>query len=365
MSEKKESTTTSTSTLLEKCQAVMILGAVGDALGYCNDEWEFNQDGPSIHAEFQKKTENKGLTNLILDPENWMVSDDTIMHMATAKGLISEGKLEQKLDVIAKEYVLCYKQMNKRAAGMQTIEAIEAMGKGGINWKEIAFSDKAGGCGAAMRSMCIGLVYSHASELQELIQVAVESGRMTHHHPTGYLGSVARALFTSLALQNTPVVEWGSKLLAILPQVQEYVKRAGRQVDENLQHFDYFTKTWTSYLKLRGIEDGKGPVKFPEPFGVKERDSFYERISYSGWGGSSGHDCPMIAYDALLGCKDSFEELCLRGVLHGGDSDSTGTMCCAWYGALRGFSGVPAALYSQLEFKAELMSLGEKLSTRD
>ena len=32
-------------------------------------------------------------------------------------------------------------------------------------------------------------------------------------------------------------------------------------------------------------------------------------------------------------------------VLHGGDSDSTGAVVCAWYGALNGFAGVPDTHY--------------------
>lgn len=57
----------------------------------------------------------------------------------------------------------------------------------------------------------------------------------------------------------------------------------------------YFTDHWTQYLSQRGILDGKSQPKFPDEYGVKERDLFYKTISYSGWGGASGHDAPMIA----------------------------------------------------------------------
>ena len=48
----------------------------------------------------------------------------------------------------------------------------------------------------------------------------------------------------------------------------------------------------------------------------------YSSVSFQGWGGASGHDAPLIAYDALLGAGDNWIELALRGILHGGDNDS-------------------------------------------
>lgn len=88
--------------------------------------------------------------------------------------------------------------------------------------------------------------------------------------------------------------------------------------------------------------------KFPEVYGIIEREHFYKNLALSKWPGALGVDSTLIAYDALLSCKGSWEEYCLRGVLHGGDNDSTGTIGGAWFGALYGFNSVPKNHYSEV-----------------
>lgn len=68
---------------MEKFKAAMLLGTVGDALGYGNVCRENSASG-SIQEELQK---TRGLDSLVLSPGKWPVSDNTIMHMATAEAL--------------------------------------------------------------------------------------------------------------------------------------------------------------------------------------------------------------------------------------------------------------------------------------
>ena len=47
--------------------------------------------------------------------------------------------------------------------------------------------------------------------------------------------------------------------------------------------------------------------------------------------------------------------------MHGGDSDSTGTIAAAWFGGLYGMKGVPEEHIEKAEGKDEAISLGDKL----
>lgn len=66
----------------------MLIAAVGDAIGYYRGHWEFCYEGEQIHSEMMKMTDNRGVLHLKVDAKHFPYSDDTVMHIATAKALV-------------------------------------------------------------------------------------------------------------------------------------------------------------------------------------------------------------------------------------------------------------------------------------
>lgn len=120
----------------------MVLAAVGDAMGYKNGSWEFNTSSILIHKEMMSLTQNKGPLALKIGMD-WKYSDDTVMHIATAKAL-TLSKPQESIPAIsiriAKEYKLCSKCMAGRAPGKTCMKALSIIDDNAQNWNKIPFS---------------------------------------------------------------------------------------------------------------------------------------------------------------------------------------------------------------------------------
>lgn len=319
----------------------MVLAAVGDALGYRRGRWEFLKDGPMIHKQFQKMGGFQGLK--ISNHKEWPVSDDTVMHLATAEALTDDRSLKltefkDRITFMTEKYIDCMRDMKGRAPGLKCMSSLSTLNGCADKWDQMRYDNAGGGCGGSMRAMAIGLRYAGPENREDLIRYSVESGRITHNHVNGFMGAVISAAFTAYAIEDVPVHKWGHLLLnELIPQTMHYLQQCQRDWELIQRDMKKLEAKFLDYITERGIADGNSEPVFPEKYGVKERDQFYKKWSYSGWAGSSGDDSVIIAYDALLGAKNNWETLVERGVLHYGDNDSTGSICCAWYGAAYGY----------------------------
>ncbi|XP_072870640.1 inactive ADP-ribosyltransferase ARH2 [Chlorocebus sabaeus] len=346
---------------MEKFKAAMLLGSVGDALGYRNVCKENSTVGMKIQEELQR---SGGLDHLVLSPGEWPVSDNTIMHMATAEALTTDYWC---LDDLYREMVRCYveivEKLPERRPDPATIEGCAQLKPNNylLAW-HTPFNEKGSGFGAATKAMCIGLRYWKPERLETLIEVSVECGRMTHNHPTGFLGSLCTALFVSFAAQGKPLVQWGRDMLRAVPLAEEYCRKTIRHTAEYQEHWFYFEAKWQFYLEERKIsKDSENKAIFPDNYDAEEREKTYRKWSSEGRGGRRGHDAPMIAYDALLAAGNNWTELCHRAMFHGGESAATGTIAGCLFGLLYGLDLVPKGLYQDLEDKEKLEDLGAAL----
>ena len=353
----------------ERYKATMVLHAVGDTIGFKNGDWEFNYNIENFTFAYT----NELLYEFIslgginhLDTKDWIVSDDTVLHMATAKSFLIEHKDIEKLGEILKdEYIASFKNMKNRFPGFTTDKYITEL-KSGMKWDEVPYDENSGGSGAAMRNSCIGLIYYGKDNRDKLIKYALEASRITHNCAVGYLGGITSALFTAFALENIKIEKWITELLKILNsnKIDNYIKET-RGFDEYERDKHTFISKWTQ-LKDDLFENGNlkkqnkimtNLISRGNHFYLNYKDEQY-KTKYIG---GSGDDSVIIAYCALLDSQNNWEKLVIYSMLHVGDTDTTGCIAASWYGAMYGFEDISTHFINNLEYSKELNLLGSKL----
>lgn len=360
----------------EKYIACMLLQALGDTIGFKNGDWEFNYGRKNITCDITLEILYEfiylgGINGINLN--GWHVSDDALFNMAIASALIkSKNNNDVILNKIKSEFSYLFEKIQNelnykvnRYIGITTAKYIQKF-TDKIDGRFLGFDPMTGGNGAAMRTHSIGLAFFGKSNRDKLIDIAIESSRMTHNSPIGFLGGLVTALFTAFAIEGVFIEKWPFKMLKILESdaVLKYIRKDSRRDEEAA--YDEFIMYWKKYIDLRFDKDVLIHTKAMT--NLFNRSRFYlEHFTRGTKGkviGDSGYSSTIMAYDCLLDAGNNWEKLVIYSMLHCGDSDTVGAIAGGLYGALYGFGDVPESNLKYLEYKKELEVIGDALHKR-
>ncbi|GAA2385853.1 ADP-ribosylglycohydrolase family protein [Streptomyces glaucosporus] len=179
------------------------------------------------------------------------------------------------------------------------------------------------GCGTVMRSAPFGLLVGWEPQL--VFQLAVECAVQTHGHPTGYLAAGAFALIVH-------AVTRGESLDAAVRRSLEHLAA----------HPGHEETTEALEQALAAVRQGLPTAERVQSLG-------------EGWTAEEalaiGVYCALVAEDVRHGL--------LLAVNHGGDSDSTGSVCGNLLGVLHGETALPADWVAELEGRATILELAD------
>lgn len=354
--------------------ATLLLHGLADTIGFKNGDWEFNYNKKTLSYEITLELLYEfialgGINQINL--ADWVVSDDTIIHMYMAKTFIKHGKEYSNdfilgvKDALQNAYTSMEKDFKKgidRAPGLTTKKSIDGFNKG-VDGSILPYDRDAGGNGAAMRTSCIGLVFHGEKSRAELCKVSIETSRLTHNCAIGYLGGLNAALFTAFAIENIPIPEWVDKLLEILESSD--VLSNVYDDPEEMEDYNKYINYWRLYRDSRFDASGK-VIRTRLQSNLIYRTKFHFENFTKGTHptaniGQSGANACIMAYDALLDAENCWEKLIIYSAIHLGDSDTVGAIAGSWFGAVYGLENIPPSNLKHLEFLDELTQIAKDL----
>lgn len=361
----------------DKCLAIFLLHALGDTIGFKNGIWEFNY-GNNNFSDMRNTVEIVsefislgGITGISL--KDWNISDDTILNYVIGKFILDLGNHvilnDKNINILKKniiDYIILDNKKNiERGYGTTTIKSIKKWEDNiDIDERTEPFQYFSGGNGCAMRTLSIGLRFYNDKDLDNLIEYSIQTSKITHNSPIGFLGGFCTAYFIKLAVNNIPLVNWVYDLIDILQsdKIKKYIN-----IDDDDVYFAYRTsiKIWKIYLDYF-FSDEKKPLNLKTSINLMSRFRLFDELErvISDENikiiGGNGQTAVIMAYNALLDCDGNWEKLVYYAMLHGGDSDTVGSIAGGLYGAVYGYDKVPENMLKYIEMKKELIELGEK-----
>jgi len=332
-----------------RVRGCLLGGALGDALGY---PVEFDS-----LAAIRSKHGPDGVVGLVPDAAGriGLVTDDTQMTLFTAEGLIRASSRQEQRGFcnpteVVRNALLRWLETQRsarpeppdeivrtgwlreqewlyarRAPGNACLSGLEAHRRPGGSSGPVNPDSK--GCGGVMRSAPFGI----ACLPDRAFDLAADCAKLTHGHPTGYYSAGAFA-----------------KIVAHL-MAGESLRGAVLQTLETLRSHPGHEETSDALRQALDLAD-KGS---PSPAKVESLGE--------GW---VAEEALSIAVYCALAEPVSAAGALILAVNHGGDSDSTGSMCGNLVGIRHGDFGLPPDWLALLEGRGTITELADDFATR-
>lgn len=290
--------------------------AIGDALGYPVEFMSLNQ----IRSRYGAN----GITDFILDGNKIaLYSDDTQMALATANGLINSktDSLDCIMDSIAKEYLIWLDSPdNNRAPGNSCLGGARNM-KNGVHWSKSGIKNSKG-CGAAMRTAPIGLLFYN--DLEKIKQIGEYASSCTHASANAIASGIGAAYAVSLAVNNCQPKDFLTHIISLCEPIDSEFSQKMAQI----------------------------------PFVLHDNTDIALKKLGEGW---RGDEALALALYCFFKHPLDYKKTVLLAANTNGDSDSIACIAGAISGAYNGIKTIPSKWIEKIENSSLVNETAEKL----
>lgn len=199
----------------DKCKGAMLATAIGDALGWPNEQRSKNKVKSSkvndYFAEWTRRNSKPCYHDEKILPGEY--SDDTQLTLSVARSIIT-GNWEKFFADKELPFWLKY----ERGGGGALLKAAKSCKEGVLPWRSNYTRDyfNAGGNGAVMRILPHVIANANNPDLAGLLANIVKDTLITHGHPRAVLGATCYAFALDYLLRKETVLEYGELVSAVI-----------------------------------------------------------------------------------------------------------------------------------------------------
>lgn len=243
-------------TKTEKCKGAMLATAIGDALGWPNEQRSKNRvKNPKVvdhFVEWTRSSNNPRWHDEKILPGEY--SDDTQLTLSVARSIIA-GDWEKFFAEKELPFWLNY----ERGGGGALLKAAKSCKAGFLLWQSNYTRDyfNAGGNGAIMRILPHVIAAAKTPNTDKLMTDIVKNTLITHGHPRAFLGATCYAYALDYLLRKETVLEYGELVTAIIEGQDEWGASLnpdvfGKWIEIAKQHheYDFFTEWENTRVRM-------------------------------------------------------------------------------------------------------------------